>query len=275
MRKLIVLLVFCLVFLSAKAEILEEVFTYKNTGKRDLTITKLSSATTPKNAPAVVLFFGGGWHGGKLNQLRPHAEIYVEHGMVAFLVDYRVFSRDKTLPDKSIEDAKSAMRFVRGNAKKFKINPKKIVASGESAGGHLASATAFITEIDSAEDNLKISPVPNAMVLINPVSDTSPEGYHSGLVQNFGEWQRLSALHNIKKSSPPTIYFVGDRDKHVPVASAKAFKKAVEDAGARCDLLIYENCFHSDFNSYKRDGEYFKISMDESLKFLRELKFIK
>ncbi|MFI3331016.1 MAG: alpha/beta hydrolase [Rikenellaceae bacterium] len=275
MRNILLLGLFVLSCVSLSAEVKTETFIYKNTNTTNLKMMKVTSDKVEKNAPAIVLFFGGGWSGGKLSQLKPQAEIFAENGVVAFLADYRLAKRDKATPAISIEDAKSAMRYLRENAKELGINPKKIIASGASAGGHLASATAFITEFDCPDDNLKISPVPNAMILFNPVSDTSPEGYYPQSVKNFGDWKRLSPLHHIEKTSPPAIFFVGTKDIHVPVASAQAFKTAVEGAGARCDLKIYENCTHGFFNNYKYEGKYFKITMDEAIKFLKEIKFIK
>ncbi len=258
--------------LSAKLE--EQTLTYKTVGERKLNMVKITSEKTTKKSAAILFFFGGGWNNGKIDQLRPQAEILAELGMTCFLVDYRVKSRDKVMPDKCIEDAKSAMRYVRENAKSLGVNPKKIAASGASAGGHLAAAAAYIDEFNDAGDNMKISCVPDALVLFNPVCDSSPRAYSTASVKAVG-WERMSALHHIKKSSPPAIFMVGDKDKFVPVVSATEFKERVEATGAYCELLIYEGCEHTFFNTYRHDGKYFKLTMEEVIKFLTKIKFIK
>jgi acetyl esterase/lipase len=61
--------------------------------------------------------------------------------MVCFLADYRVNTRHLTSPFESLKDAKSAIRFIRQHAGDYHIDTAKIVASGGSAGGHLAAAT--------------------------------------------------------------------------------------------------------------------------------------
>ncbi|MDZ7720770.1 MAG: hypothetical protein U5K72_18270 [Balneolaceae bacterium] len=45
-----------------------------------------------KKYSAIVFYFGGGWVGGSINQFEPHARYFSRRGMVAFLVDYRVYN---------------------------------------------------------------------------------------------------------------------------------------------------------------------------------------
>mgnify|MGYP002021636834 CR=1 FL=1 len=55
------------------------------------------------------------------------------------------------------------------------FDPNKVVAAGGSAGGHVAACTGTVTGFESGE--LKFSSVPAALILFNPVCDTSPSGY--------------------------------------------------------------------------------------------------
>ena len=66
--------------------------------------------------PAVVFFFGGGWNSGAVTQFEQHSKYLASRGMVAFVADYRVKSRQKTEPNACVADGKSAIRFVRENA---------------------------------------------------------------------------------------------------------------------------------------------------------------
>ena len=75
------------------------------------------------------------------------------------------------LPDKAVEDAKSAMRWVRANAARLGIDPNRIVSCGGSSGGHLAASVAALEDFDSPGDDLRISARPNAMLLHYPLLD--------------------------------------------------------------------------------------------------------
>ena len=107
--------------------------------------------------PAIVFFFGGGWRSGMPEQFTKHCEYLATRGMVAMTVDYRVFSRHKASPYDCVEDAKSAIRWIRENAQKLGVDPDRIVAAGGSAGGHLAASTATIVDEDAPKENALIS----------------------------------------------------------------------------------------------------------------------
>ena len=95
--------------------------------------------------PAIVFFFGGGWKNGSYLQFVSQSDYFASRGMVAASADYRIESIHHTKPDKCVEDAKSAVRWLRQHASELGIDPNKVVASGGSAGGHLALTTALLT----------------------------------------------------------------------------------------------------------------------------------
>src|SRR5262245_25583025 len=66
--------------------------------------------------PAIVFFFGGGWTNGRITQFETQAEHLARRGMVAARADYRVKSRQGVTPDRCVEDAKSAVRWLRASA---------------------------------------------------------------------------------------------------------------------------------------------------------------
>ena len=88
-----------------------------------------------KKYPAIVFFFGGGWRNGNVHQFEHHCRYLASRGMVAMSANYRVASRNKTTPFDAVEDAKSAMRWIRENAKDLGVHKNKLVAAGGSAGG--------------------------------------------------------------------------------------------------------------------------------------------
>lgn len=221
-----------------------------------------------KKYPAMVFFYGGGWIGGSTSQFIPQAKHFAYRGVVCFLVDYRTKNKNKTTPFESLKDVKSAMRFVRSNADKFNVDTAKIIASGGSAGGQLATATALIKGYNEKTDDLSISCVPKALVLFNPVIDNGPAGY--GFERIGNEYKNFSPLHNIEKGAPPTIIFLGTKDNLVPVETAKYFKMAMEKVGSKCELFLYDGQDHGFFNK----KEYQDKTILETDKFLTGLGFI-
>lgn len=226
---------------------------------------------TIKNHPAIIFFFGGGWNGGSIKQFEPHAKYFSERGMICFLADYRVKKRQNTSPFESLKDAKSAIQFIRKHAEEFHVDASMIAASGGSAGGHLAAATAVIDDYNENTDELSISCIPNALVLFNPVIDNGPGGY--GFNRIGIKYKNFSPLHNIKKGIPPTIFFLGTNDNLIPVEIANYYKKVMEKVGSRCELKLYEGEGHGFFNF--KNSENYEKTISEADEFLQLLGYIK
>jgi acetyl esterase/lipase len=224
-----------------------------------------------KAYPAMVFFFGGGWKGGTRSQFLHQAKYFAQRGMVCFLADYRTESKHKTTPFEAVMDAKSAIRFIRKNAARFNIDATKIIASGGSAGGHLAAATALIEGYGDPTDDLSVNCVPNALVLFNPVVDNGPGGY--GYERIGDAYKDFSPLHNIKKDAPPTLFFLGTEDVLIPVVTAAYYKMVMEKVESRCDLKLYEGKGHGFFNY--RDFESYRQTVTETDQFLVSLGYLK
>lgn len=247
--------------------------------KADTTSLKLQlfypkAATRAKALPALVLFFGGGWSGGSMDQFETQAHHLASRGMVAVLVDYRVASRNKTTPFEAVADAKSAIRYLRQHSKKLGLDPDRLAAGGGSAGGHLAAA-ADLTQLDEAGEDLRISSRPNALVLFNPVFDNGPQGYGYSRVKD--RYQEISPLHNIRKGAAPTLVMLGTKDKLIPVATAEAYKQKLEAVGTRCDLVLYPDQPHGFFNQKKDKGQnkYYSQTLLQADAFLTSLGYLK
>ena len=89
--------------------------------------------------PAVILVHGGGWTAGHKTVNFVHALFPVldQTGMAWFTIDYRLAPKHP-YPAARL-DVESAVRWVKKNAKTYKVNPNKIALMGESAGGHLVN----------------------------------------------------------------------------------------------------------------------------------------
>lgn len=245
-----------------------ESLVYKKAGERELKlfIEKPADWKATDKRPAIVFYFGGGWVGGTPTQFAKQSEYFASRGMVGVRVEYRTIPKgDKGPPTVCCADAKSAMRYVRGHAAELGIDPARIAASGGSAGGHLAAFTAMVGGQDDAQDDVSISPKPNALVLFNPVFNNGPGQWgHERVGARFMEF---SPSHHITKDAPPTIVFLGDSDKLIPVSVVRDFETGMKAAGVRCEAHIYQKAGHGFFNT----GPAYTQTVDEADKFLTSL----
>ncbi len=251
----------------------QEQFLYKqiDTTKLYLEVYNPEHVDSSKIYPAMVFFFGGGWKSGDRYHFLNHANYFSKRGIVCFLADYRTETKNNTSPIESLKDAKSAIRFIRKNASDFRIDPTKIIASGGSAGGHLAAATALIENYNEDTDDMSLSCVPDALVLFNPVIDNGPGGYGYERIGN--DYKKISPLHNIKKGAPPTIFFLGTNDNLIPIATAKYYKMVMKKTKSRCELLLYDGQGHGFFNY--QNIEYYKKTVFKADRFLQSLGYLK
>ena len=198
--------------------------------------------------------------------------------MVAFSADYRVKSRNKTTPFECVKDGKSAIRWVREHAVELGIDPDRIVAAGGSAGGHVAACTGIIKGHEEDMEKESVSSVPNAMILFNPVLDTTVKGYGA---KNFKPDQQteLSPTHHIHKGIVPTIVLHGTADKTVPFENAERFTRLMKEAGNKCLLVAYKGQAHGFFNSSafrkSNSNTSFDDTMKHTIEFLKTHNFIK
>lgn len=214
--------------------------------------------------PAVLFFFGGGWKGGSPGQFLPQSLYLAQRGMVAISCDYRVLSRHGVVPQDCLRDAKAALRWARANATRLGIDPDRIVAGGESAGGHLAAAVALVPGFEEGA-HTEVSSMPNAVALFNPAVVLSPVDGHPGLLsegkladiraRTDGRPQEISPYHFVRAGLPPSILFHGTKDEAVPFPTVALFAQAMSAAGNRCELKSYEGQSHGFFNPGRGQGQ--------------------
>jgi acetyl esterase len=136
------IIVFCASIVStAHAGITTKTEVYAVRGKRQLKIHLHypDGWKAEDTRPSIIFFHGGSWSGGSPKKFLKQAEYFASRGMVSARAEYRVKSRDGVTPDDCVRDARSSLRWMKKNAEKLGIDPAKIVASGGSAGGHLAA----------------------------------------------------------------------------------------------------------------------------------------
>jgi len=236
-------------------------------------------------APAVVFFFGGGWRGGTPKQFEQQCRYLASRGMVAMTAEYRIRNLHGTLATACVEDGKSAIRWIRSNAKMLGVDPNRIAAGGGSAGGHVAACTGVITGFEAKGENPKISSVPDALLLFNPPCVLAPLPERkdflnpeniAGLRERMGvPPAALSPWHHVKKGQPPTLVLHGENDPTVKFWTAKVFVEKMKAAGNLAELAAYPNEAHGFFNYGRRGNRMFTTTMKRTDEFLAKLGWLR
>lgn len=214
-----------------------------------------------RKLPVMVFFHGGG---GTADQFFPQSRYLAWRGMVAVSAEYRL--KDvKTPLAESIQNAKSAIRWVRTHAVELGIDPDRIIAGGGSAGGHLAACTAILDGFNEPQENLKVSAAPFALVLFNPLLDTTESGY-APLARSLRDLNLnpvdFSPAHHIRKGLPPTILFHGTADHTVAFENSERVSQLMNEAGVPCELVRYAGKDHAFFHFQGKDGDSNEVFWD-------------
>ena len=227
-------------------------FTYKRTpqGELKLQVHYPPAWQAADRRPAIVFFFGGGWKSGTTAQFLTQATYLATRGMVAVRADYRVSTRHQTTPESAVEDAKSAVRWVRARAAELGVDPQRIVAAGGSAGGHLAACTGMTDAFEARDEDAKISSRPNAMILFNPALDLAALDVAAKWPEGRGDGQvivpQIDPARFLKPGVVPTIIFFGTEDRMLD--HARAFADKSKAAGNRCEVFTAAGQPHGFFN---------------------------
>lgn len=223
-------------------------FSYKKTKETELKLYGYfpEGWEASKKYPTIVFFFGGGWTSGRVTQFEAQAKHLASRGMVAFCADYRVKSRHGVSPEACVEDAKSAIRYVRQHAAQLGVDPGKVVAAGGSAGGHIAACTALCPGLDAKDEDATISSKPNALVLFNPVLDFKEASLSARVGKNAELVKLISPTEHLAADSPPTWLTFGKEDKLV--AQADEYVAKSKKLGVKTDLMLVEGVGHGFFN---------------------------
>lgn len=227
----------------------------------EATLTLPEMETFAPIAPAMLVVPGGGYGGVCMSsEGTPIAKGFTDLGFRCFILTYRVAPHSFPAP---LQDAMRAMRYIRANAKKFRIKPDMVAAVGFSAGGHLVGSLGTITSHVNADDGDELDaydPVPNALVLSYPVITAGPF-CHEGSVKNWSghepteEDRSLFSLEKqISDATPPAFIWSTIEDKLVPCENTLLFFQAMKAAGRPCDMHIFPHGHHGmQFGHGRRD----------------------
>lgn len=239
---------------------------YKNVGNRELSVDIFYTESSQQKSDnsAIAFFHGGGWVFGDPSEFYEACRRYARKGFVTFSFQYRLsrnadgtYPHPEITPVESTKDARSAIRWLRENARLLKLNPDKIVAGGQSAGGQLALAAALLDSINEISDNLKISPVPNALLLYSSNVNTMEPWIDMLLGERRNEIWTISPYHNLKKNMPPAIAFSGEEDDQVLPYIISFYRAKTIELGNYYELHTYSGRKHYLGEGNKKYARYF------------------
>ena len=201
--------------------------------------------------PLVICIHGGGWGAGSKVGYHGRIRELARDGYVAATVEYR-FCPQFRFPAQ-IEDVKCAVRFLRAHAKDYKIDPTKVAALGDSAGGHLSLLLGLMDPADglegdggNPEQSSKVQAVVNyygptdftLTSIWNPQAAAIVVNFLGTKDQSMPIVKQASPLTYVSKGDPPVLTFHGAQDTLVPVDHAKKLHEALAKAGVPEQLEI-------------------------------------
>lgn len=227
-------------------------------GGRELRCDVYTPPTRSTSAPAVLLLHGGAWRSGDRSQLRGYGIRLGMAGYVCVAAEYRL--ADEAAWPAQIEDTKAAIRWLRASAHELGVDPRHIVAQGNSAGGHLALLAAGTPGLEAFEGQGGNPGVPTdvaAVVAIYPPTrlprvPTELFATAREPTRESGDEERArEAAHQASPTShvtarfPPTLLIHGDADETVPVEASLEMHRALRDAGVPVELHLYPEQPHA------------------------------
>ena len=245
----------------------------------------------PGPFPAAILVHGGGFDGGSRERnMAPTFQPLADAGFAWFSIDYRMAPEFRFPQAK--EDIDSAIKWVKANAKTYKVDLSKIVLSGESAGGYLvnyaaahetpATKVAAVVDIYGPSDYEKIARQRSAYpARFNMTSIGAHKAKGGGIwffevegydETSFAKLRELSPINAVHKGMPPFLAIHGTRDDQVPYEQSPLLCDAIHKVGGVCDIVTVEAGGHGMGGWKDADQQHYKADMIAWLKKTLKLK---
>ena len=208
----------------------------------------------PGPHPAVILVHGGGWSGGdkgggpKKGYMAPMHELLSAAGFAWFSINYRL-SPEFRYPA-AVEDVETAIRWLKAHAAEYRIDPRRIALSGESAGGHLVAMAAV-----RANSATRVAAVVPFYGVFDFVAETRRRnGAIPSFTKLFGretlDDTMLKLMHDaspinfVKADLPPFLLLHGTADQSVAYQQSVDMQSRLRAAGVPCELITIKNGPH-------------------------------
>ena len=244
--------------------------------------------------PVVIHIYGSAWFSNSSKgaaDLGTIVKSLLDAGFAVVCPNHRS-SMDAKWPAQ-IHDIRAVIRFVRGEAKKYKFDTSFIATSGFSSGGHLASTAATTsgtkqTKVGTVDIDLEgnVGNYLNESSAVNAACDwsgpidltamdcgesmkmgeNSPEDVllNSKLAKEPDKYLSLSATTYVDKNDPPVIIFHGEKDNVVPCCQGKKFFEVLKAAGVKTEATFVPEGGHG-------MGMYAEENLQKMVNFLKDV----
>ncbi len=229
---------------------------YATTSGMQLNLARPKTGEGP--FPAVVCIHGGGFRAGTREEYDPLCIKLAQHGYVAITVSYRL-APGSQFPA-AVQDCKAAVRWLRANASKYRVDAHRIGATGGSAGGHLAQflgVTAGVTEFEGDGGNAEQSSSVACVVNFYGPSDFTksygksvdaaevlPLFLGGDLEHQRARHIRASPLYWVTPNAAPTLCIHGTNDKYVAHEQAEWLIERLKACEVEAELLTLDGAGH-------------------------------
>jgi acetyl esterase/lipase len=221
--------------------------------------------------PAIVFLHGEGWRAGNRRQMSHFIEGVARMGYVGATVEYRLVPAARF--PAQVEDCKAAMRWLRANAGRYRLDPSRIGVVGFSAGGHLASMLGVTGDEDGS------SRVQAVVSFFGPTDFSTrdwPQDLEREVIVPFlggtfeerpDAYARASPVSWVAKDSAPVLLFHGTADALVPVGQSRRFAERLLNAGVPVRLVILDGEGHGFTDAHNQECmKQMMAFLDERLK---------
>ncbi len=197
---------------------------------------------------AVLVIHGGGWIGGSRAANAGLSRFLAAQGFVVFNIDYRlaVASIPATHWPAQLEDCQLALRWMKQHAAELRIDPARIGAVGDSAGGTLAVLLGVLRSgpPGSAANRPELAAVVDQFGVMDLAALGSSAGeMNQGLfgtaAPTSDQLRSVSPLPAVSNASAPMLIVHGDRDDFVPSAQSHELLAALTAHGVAAQLITF------------------------------------
>jgi len=192
-----------------------------------------------KPGPTLLYIHGGGWQSGSKEQYVLWYLPYLQLGMRVVAVQYRLSGLAPA--PAAVEDCKAAFEWVVANGAKYGLDPKRMVVTGGSAGGHLALMTALAAGEGRVKAVVNYYGATDMVDLLKQGKD-----YHQKWFRGArpGLAKEISPLTWVKPGGPPVLTIHGDGDAQIPYSHALRLHQALDAAKVPNQLVTIPGGAH-------------------------------
>ena len=191
--------------------------------------------------PAMIVVHGGAWATGTKAQLAGVAQALAKLGYTTAAISYRLAPQNPF--PAQIYDCQAAVRWLRTNAEKYKVDPDRVGGYGYSAGGHLVALLGALDDDDFREPDLPAdAPSARLQVVVAGgapcdfrmlAADSKRLAYWLGgtPAERPDAYEQASPNNYVTSDDPPMFFFHGGADEIVPIRSPQRMVARLKAAG--------------------------------------------